>query len=46
LGWFVNLDPLARDMAVDVLMKVGEIQEKRDRHLAQMIIEELAKAMN
>jgi hypothetical protein len=33
-------------MAVDVLIKANEIQEKRDRRLAEMIIEELAKAMS
>lgn len=41
-----ELDPLARRLAVEVIREAMDFQEKRDRHMAQMIIEELALAMN
>ena len=41
----INLDPLARELAVTVIEEAIDEAEKRDRRLAQYIIEELAKSM-
>jgi hypothetical protein len=41
----INLDPLARELAVTVIEEAIDLAEKRDRRLAQYIIEELAKSM-
>jgi hypothetical protein len=46
IGWLLKLDPLARELAVDVLKKAIDYQLQRDERLAQMIISELAKSMN
>lgn len=46
VGWMLGLDPLARKLAVEILNKSVQIQNNRDRKLANMIIEELAEAMN
>jgi hypothetical protein len=42
----INLDPLARELAVEVIEETIDLTYKRDRRLAQMIIEELSKATN
>jgi hypothetical protein len=41
----LNLDPLARDLAVKVVEEGIDLAYKRDRRQAQMIIEELSQAM-
>lgn len=41
----INLDPLARELAVRIVEESIELSYKRDLRLAQMIIDELAKAM-
>jgi hypothetical protein len=46
VGWLLELDPLARNLAMEILHKSVEIQNIRDRKLANMIVEELAEAMN
>jgi hypothetical protein len=45
VGWMLNLDPLARDLAVKVVEEGIDLAYKRDRRQAQMIIEELSQAM-
>jgi hypothetical protein len=44
--WMLRLDPLARQLAVDILEKAVELQLKRDERLANLIIQELVKSMN
>jgi len=41
----INLDPLARELAVKVIEESIDIRYKHDRRLAQLIIEELTLAM-
>jgi hypothetical protein len=41
----LSLDPLARDLVVDIINEAVKAAHNRDQELAFMIIQELAKAM-
>lgn len=44
--WLLRADPLERELILDVMQEAVRISDRKDRQLANMIIEELAKALD
>jgi hypothetical protein len=43
--WMLEMDPLARDLIIDVVQKAVEYADNRDRNMALKIVEELGNAL-